>query len=289
MTHSSRTRHARSIHVTKAHDRQRRSPAPGPYSGPIPVVRTSGIAPGVPVVRAVKWPSVSEIAWGLASDRIAIMLAVALIVMTMLAAGPMHPVDVFLNELPRPYWDLLREPLIYWPDTVASRAVALPVLAVTALQLAYWHRSWRPIVLGAVGVVGMMSLVSVMKLGFNRGHAKNFDPDFFQGMGNVAFPSGHGANAILIYGLVLFLIIRFAAARPHIIRRLAYCIVGIALLQSAVSVYLHFHWFTDLLAGMVAGGFALRVTIRLDRMFPHGRTVEWWPWYGRKAPIDTGV
>lgn len=231
----------------------------------------------------VAWPSVSEIAWGLASDRTAIMLAVALLIMTMLAAGPLHPVDNFLNELPRPFYDDIRLWLIHGPDTVASRFVALPVLGVTALQLAYWHRSWRPIILGAGGVFGMMSLVSVMKLGINRGHAKNFDPDFFAGSGNVAFPSGHGANAILIYGLVLFLIIRFAAARPHVIRRLAYCIVGIALLQSTVSVYLHFHWFTDLVAGMIAGGLALRLTIRLDRMIPHGRTAFWWPWYGARS------
>ncbi len=283
MTHSSRTRrHPRARQLTKPHDRQEHTttPAAGPYSGPIPVVRTPVYDPGPPVVRAVRWPSVSEIAWGVASDRVAIMLAVALIVMTMLAAGPLHPVDNFLNELPRPYWDRIRDFLIHWPDTVASRAVALPVLGVTALQLAYWHRSWRPMVLSAVGVVGMMSMVSVMKLAINRGHAKHFNPDFFAGPGNVAFPSGHGANAILIYGLVLFLIIRFGAARPHIIRRLGYCIVGIALLQATVSVYLHFHWFTDLVAGMIAGGFALRVTIRLDRMFPHGRTTEWWPWYG---------
>jgi undecaprenyl-diphosphatase len=214
------------------------------------------------------------------------MLAVALLMMTMLGAGPLHPVDNVLNEIHRPYWEVLREPLIYWPDNVASRYVALPVLGVVALQLAYWHRSWRPIVLGAVGVVGMMSLVSIMKLAINRGHAKYYTPEFFEGPGNVAFPSGHGANAILIYGLVLFLIIRFGAARPHIIRRLAFCIVGIALLQSAVSIYLHFHWFSDLVAGMVAGGLALRLTVRLDRMIPHGRTVEWWPWYGRKGPLQ---
>ncbi|HIY41611.1 MAG TPA: phosphatase PAP2 family protein [Candidatus Nocardiopsis merdipullorum] len=286
MTDSSWIRHTRSHPTTTPHDGQRRTPAPGPYSGPIPVVRTTEFAPGPPAVRAVKWPSVSEIAWGLASDRIAIMLAVALIMMTMLGAGPLHPVDNFLNEIHRPYWEVLREPLIYWPDNVASRYVALPVLGVVALQLAYWHRSWRPIVLGAVGVVGMMSLVSIMKLAINRGHAKYYTPEFFEGPGNVAFPSGHGANAILIYGLVLFLIIRFGAARPHIIRRLAFCIVGIALLQSAVSIYLHFHWFSDLVTGMVAGGLALRLTVRLDRMIPHGRTVEWWPWYGRKGPLQ---
>ncbi|WP_242677149.1 phosphatase PAP2 family protein [Streptomonospora litoralis] len=221
----------------------------------------------------------SEIAWGLASDKSAIMMAVALIIMTVLSAGPLHPIDNLINNAPRPLWDQIRVPMILWPDTVASRFVALPVLGVTALQLAYWHRSWRPIILGAVGVLGMMCLVASMKLIIARSHPRTGDPAFFAD--GVSFPSGHGANAILIYGLVLFLIVRYRAARPHIVRRLGYCIVGIAVLQSVVSVYLHFHWFTDLLTGMVAGGLALVLTIRLDRLIPEGRTAYWWPWFGR--------
>ncbi len=243
----------------------------------------------------VTWPSVSEIAWGIASDKIAIALAVLLITMTMLSAGPLHPIDNLINNAPRPFWDELRLFLILWPDTVASRFVAIPVLAVTALQLAYRHRSWRPIILGAVGVVGMMGLVASMKLFFSRNHPRSFDPAFFGDSGGVSFPSGHGANAILIYGLVLFLIIRYQAARPHIIRRLGFCIVGIALLQSVVSAYLHFHWFTDLATGMIAGGLSLRIVICLDAMIPGGRTTMWWPWYGgsfwsadetRQSPTD---
>lgn len=236
--------------------------------------------PRKPEAPRVVWPSVGEIAWGLASDKIAIVMAVALIIVTVLSAGPLQPIDILVNTAPRPFWDQLAVPMILWPDTVASRFVAIPVLATTALHLAYYHRSWRPIILGAVGVVGMMSLVATMKLVVMRNHPRSGDPSFFGDA--VSFPSGHGANAILIYGLVLFLIIRYGAARPHIIRRLVYCIVAIALLQSFVSVYLHFHWVTDLLTGMVAGGFALRLVIRLDQMIPKGRTVNWWPWYGRK-------
>ncbi|SKA12851.1 undecaprenyl-diphosphatase [Marinactinospora thermotolerans DSM 45154] len=245
-----------------------------PSGGPVTI--SNGPRPDRDGPKRVTWPTVSEIAWGLASDKIAILLAVALVTMTVLSAGPLHPVDNFINTLPRPFWDEIRVFLILWPDTVASRFVALPVLTVVALHLAYHHRSWRPIILGAGGVFGMICLVASMKLLLARSHPRTYDPSFFS-EGGVSFPSGHGANAIMIYGLVLFLIVRYRAARPHIVHRLAYCIVMIAVLQSVVSAYLHFHWFTDLVTGMIAGGFALRLTIRLDRMIPEGRTTNWWP------------
>lgn len=146
--------------------------------------------PGSASRSGAAWPSVSEIAWGLASDKIAIVLAVALLIMTVLSAGPLHPIDNFINTAPRPYWDEIREFLILWPDTVASRFVALPVLGVTALHFAYWYRSWRPIILGAVGVFGMICLVASMKLLFSRSHPRTFDPSFFSAEGGVSFPSG---------------------------------------------------------------------------------------------------
>ncbi|WP_285758749.1 phosphatase PAP2 family protein [Nocardiopsis ansamitocini] len=230
--------------------------------------------------KKITWPSASEIAWGLASDKVAILLAVALVTMTVLSAGALHPIDNFINTMPRPFWDDIRLFLILWPDTVASRAVALPVLAVVSLHLAYWHRSWRPVVLATGGVFGMVCLVATMKLILRRSHPRTLDPSFFTD-GGVSFPSGHGANAILIYGLVLFMIVRYRAVRPHIVRRLAYCIAAIAILQSVVSAYLHFHWFTDLVTGMIAGAFALRLVMKLDEMIPAGRTANWWPFYGR--------
>ncbi|WP_243742535.1 phosphatase PAP2 family protein [Actinorugispora endophytica] len=231
-------------------------------------------------------------AWGLASDKIAILLAVVLVTMTVLSAGALHPIDTLINTYPRPFEsERFRTFLILWPDTVASRAVALPVLTVVAGHLAYWHRSWRPVVLAVGGVFGMVCLVATMKVVLRRSHPRSGDPAFFADSGewfpseSVSFPSGHGANAILIYGLVLFLIVRYRAVRPHIVPRFAYAIAAIAILQSLVSAYLHFHWFTDLVTGMVAGAFALRLTMKLDEMIPDGRTAAWWPFYGRAATL----
>lgn len=232
--------------------------------------------------RTAVWPSWGEIAWGLASDKIAIVMLAALIVMTVLSAGPLHAVDNWVNTAPRPFYDEIRMFLILWPDNVASRFVAIPVLAVVALQLAYHHQSWRPIMLGAVGVVGMFGLVGAMKFLLTRGHPRTFNPAFFSDGGGVSFPSGHGANAILIYGLVLFLIIRYQAVRPHIVHRLGWAIVGIAVMQTMLSTYLRFHWVTDMATGMVAGGFVLRLVIQLDAMIPSGRLTDWWPWRGRR-------
>ncbi|PSK95424.1 undecaprenyl-diphosphatase [Murinocardiopsis flavida] len=229
------------------------------------------------------WPSWGEIAWGMASDKSAIFMLVALIVMTVLSAGPLHIVDNWVNTAPRPFYDEIRMFLILWPDTIASRGVAGPVLGVVALHFAYQYQSWRPIILSGAGLVGMIGLVGTMKFLLTRGHPRTFNPAFFSDGGGVSFPSGHGANAILIYGIALFLIIRYKAVRPHIVHRLAWTIVVIAILQSMISTYLHFHWFSDLATGMVAGGFALRLVIRLDQMIPEGYTTHWWwPWRGRR-------
>ena len=56
----------------------------------------------------VEWPSASEIAWGLASDKTAILLAVVLVTLTVLSAGALQPIDVMINTLPRPFEDEIR-------------------------------------------------------------------------------------------------------------------------------------------------------------------------------------
>ncbi|MDV6011104.1 phosphatase PAP2 family protein [Haloechinothrix sp. LS1_15] len=213
------------------------------------------------------------------SDGPAIVLAGAFVLMTVLAAGPLHFVDTFFNEFPRP--EISRATwlfLDYGPDEIASRFVAIPALGIVALYLAHRFRSWRPLILGAAGVVGMSGLVWGLKLLLARHHPKTFDPTYFSDGEGIAFPSGHGANAIMFYGLIVYLLMRYKLIAQPLVRKLIYGIVAIAVVQTAVSVFMQFHWFTDLVAGMIAGGLTLRLVIVLDRTVPPGRTRSWWPW-----------
>lgn len=216
----------------------------------------------------------------LVTDRLFIALALLLIGFTVLAMGPIRPIDEFINTLPRLESALFRTFLIHWPDTIASRAVALPVLGLVALYLAVQVRSWRPLVLGTGAVFTMICLVAGMKLILARSHPRTYDPSFFVDFGqNFSFPSGHGANATLIYGVALYLIVRYRAVRPFLVVRLGYAIAGIALVQAVVSAYLRFHWASDLVAGMLAGIVVLRAAVLVDRLVPSGLIRGRWPFH----------
>jgi membrane-associated phospholipid phosphatase len=221
-----------------------------------------------------------------ASDRLTMFLALLLVTVSVLTLQAFNEIDAFFNGFPRLESETLRVFLIYWPDTVASRAVALPVLGLVALFLALRTRSWRPLVLSAGAFLAMVFVVGSMKLFFGRAHPRTGDPaGFFVDVGqNFSFPSGHGANAILIYGVALYLIVRYRAVRPHIAVHLGLILAALTTVQCLVSIYLRFHWASDLLTGMVAGALVLRMVIVVDRLIPESWSVGWWPFLPSDDP-----
>ena len=79
----------------------------------------------------------------------------------------------------------------------------------------------------------------------------------------MAYPSGHTANILLVYGLVPYLLGTYArvsgahGARAGPAGRGA--VVG---LMVTVSVTLTWHWLADLWAGLLIGGMVLALTVR---------------------------
>lgn len=205
------------------------------------------------------------------------VLAVSLVVVTLLASGPLHAFDRALNA-PWSQWVLegWRPFFLTVLDRAASRAVGVPILALIALVLARRLRSWRPLVVAAGAIFAVIGLVATMKMTLARPGPLTGNPSFFDGglftTGEVGiiYPSGHAADAVLLYGVAVYLLARYGAAARRTIVLLSWGVAAITVVTIATSLYLRWHWATDLLGGVIAGGLVLRATVRTDRMVPAG-------------------
>ncbi|UVI37354.1 phosphatase PAP2 family protein [Brevibacterium spongiae] len=201
------------------------------------------------------------------------------IVLTLLAMGPLRVWDYKLNRR----WIYLIEPDIVWffqqiLDPIAGQAVCLPVLAITAIVLSRKRRSWRPIVFAAAAEAAFYLGVGSLKVLFARPSTTLHDPRFFQGglidIGGrgISYPSGHAAEAVLIYGAVAYLIATYSSTSTRTVRLLWWGVAAISVNSVVVSFALGWHWATDLIGGLIAGGLFLRIITTLDQRVPDFRT-----------------
>lgn len=205
----------------------------------------------------------SEVSSGLA---LAGFLFLVLVAFTALAVGPLQKFDAYLN-LDQPPRELL--PFLFVLDRIGQRAVCLPILAAVAFWLCRRNESWRPLVIAAVSVFALNLAVLVLKLVLGRGAPQAADPSFF--VGGISYPSGHSANIVLVYGLIAYLVSAYYAWVS--LRLQVWLWGGVAFLSVTmvvVSVTLNWHWFGDLVAGLLVGGVILQLTATADRMVPVG-------------------
>lgn len=198
-------------------------------------------------------------------------LAFAFLVTIVLAAGPLQHVDQELDH----HWLLYKAPALL-PfvqsvlDRIAGQAVCLPVLALVAIVLAWRRRSWRPILLGVSAELAFLIGVGGLKVLLARPSSSMDNPGFFDGgildLGGqgISFPSGHAAEAVLMYGVAVHLINRYSSATARTVTLLHWVVALIALNSVVASFLLGWHWLTDLIGGVAAGAFFLRLLIGLD-------------------------
>ena len=192
---------------------------------------------------------------------------------TLLAAGPLQPYD----ERFQGYWAKRYTPN-WWqfldsvPNAVAGQAVCLPVLFAVALVLAWRHRTWHPLAIVAAAEIGFYAGIGGMKVLLGRSAPIHGTGGGFwdggpiaHGLYGIAYPSGHAAEAVLIYGAAAYLILTYAGPDNRLRRRLTGLVTLIALQAIVVAFYLGFHWPTDLVAGLLAGGLVLRLIVNGDR------------------------
>lgn len=208
------------------------------------------------------------------------VLAGALIVVTALAAGPLQPVDAALQG----YWAKRYTPnwsdfLDAVPNAVAGQAVCLPVLLAVAVTIAWRRRTWHPIAIVAATEAAFYGGVGGMKVLLGRTSPAAGEGVFWQGgvlehgWYGIAYPSGHAAEAVLIYGAAAYLLRTYAGPEVRLRARLNWAVGLITVNAIVVAFYLGYHWPTDLVGGMLAGGLLLRVIVDVDRHLAAGGAV----------------
>lgn len=146
-----------------------------------------------------------------------------------------------------------------WLTELGGWAVLLPATAFGAALLA-WRRDWRGAVLLVAITLSGRLLVELQKVGIGRlrpesnAHLVSVD--------SLSFPSGHSANAVMVWLCLALLLPRTQRGRTMAI----WAAVWLALAIGLTRVMLGVHWPSDVIGGW---SFGLAWTLLMLRLAGH--------------------
>jgi len=135
-------------------------------------------------------------------------------------------------------------------------------LLITGLALRW--RSWTPVALMVVATAGSLAMTSVGKVVVARERPPTdlAVPPFET---SAAFPSGHALNAVVIAGILAYLLIlRSRSVRVGVL--VVVLAVAHAVLMGLSRVYLGHHWLTDVIVAWSLGAAWLAVVITAHQL-----------------------
>lgn len=223
------------------------TPAPYPNQGPEQLTTTHRERPSPERVhrREPGWPPMSR--------RQAALLAVTCVAYLLVLAGVL--LNTALVDLD---WSVrLFRPYDHWPslEPLLDTWVVAGQRGPSAIAAFVWlgwraHRlgRLRPLLVMAVALLLLNVTVGAVKIVTGRlgPHYAQYvgSPELFSG--GTIFPSGHTANAVVTWGVLAYLAVRWRRTGAVIAAATA-CSIGLT------TLYLGTHWVTDVLAGWAAG------------------------------------
>lgn len=166
------------------------------------------------------------------------------------------------------YMDAFRaEPFVTifaWITTLGGSATLIAVTLVgTAFLWAY--RRWHCILPMWVTVVGAQATTYLGKFALGRER-----PEFLTAVTAVtpSFPSGHTTGAVAVYGFIAYLVARDLPRRREQFEVVYWTMVLVGAVGFS-RVYLSVHYASDVLAGVLVGGFWLLVGVMLAQYRGH--------------------
>jgi len=189
-----------------------------------------------------------------------------LVTQQVLTFGPLVEYDKKINSDPKPQFEGFAGFLLRRLDDLGLRGLTATVLILAASFIAYKFKTWRPLNLAFLSLILLNGVVGVSKLVLGR--TKPRDGFDLLHAGGMSYPSGHASNAVLSWGILAYLIYRYAKVDRYQGRLASAGVVTISLTVCIVSLIRHTHWFTDLLGGLFIGSALLVAVIAVDRYVP---------------------
>jgi membrane-associated phospholipid phosphatase len=198
--------------------------------------------------------------WWLVLGALAVTVGVTV---DLLSRGTLERMDLRVSEVVSAWH--LKDSAAYWPvwavTQLGGRGFILIVLAGLVGYLVWRERTVVPL----LRVLIALALLTVVVYGFKYGTGRTapaYPGSFFHRDGQ-SYPSGHVANAVLMWGVARWQVVEFRLAAA--VQRVAWWLSVAAPVATGVAmVSLDFHWVTDAVVGAAVGVLLLGVVHAAD-------------------------
>lgn len=152
-------------------------------------------------------------------------------------------------------WEVRENPVLYAIGWVISqiggqRGTILVVMGGLIAYICWTRRTLQPLIRTIVAIVLLSAVVYAFKYGLGR--TAPAYPGSYLHRGGLSYPSGHTANAVLMWGLATWLAVYYGL--PLGVQRFFAALFVVSPIASGVTmVLLNFHWVSDLVTGAGVG------------------------------------
>ena len=200
--------------------------------------------------RAVKWSTL-------------FFLGFIVVTQQVITNGPLIALDAKIANADRVDFPTWIDFVFMRIDNLGLRGLTAVTLMIAAIYIARRFKTWRPLNLAILSLIALNLTVGIAKLLVGRTKPQlNVDLIY---AGGLSYPSGHASNAILTWGVLAYLIYRYARVDRYRGRLASAGVVLVSLSVCVVSLFRNTHWLSDLVGGLFIGAALLVMVIAVDR------------------------
>jgi membrane-associated phospholipid phosphatase len=187
-----------------------------------------------------------------------------LVTADLLTRGLLEQMDLRVSDVVRD-WELADSgayPIVWLLTQLGGRVTIMVVLAVLVGYLAWRRRTLMPLIRVLLALALLTLAVYAIKHAAGR-TAPAFPGSYFFHADGASFPSGHVANAVLMWGVARWLAVEYGL--PVRVQQAFWLLAVVSPVVTALAmVSLDFHWVTDAVVGAAVGIVLLGVVHALD-------------------------